>query len=62
MRRRTSLRHDLAEIQCRLRRIAVQNDRAHERLAMKYHREQVETEDSGELDARYEGRIRRGST
>jgi len=61
MRRRTSLKRDLSDIQRRLRRVAVLNDRAHERLAMKYHREEVvreagSCEDAGEVDARYEGR------
>jgi hypothetical protein len=50
---------DLPTIQRRLRFLQAVNDRAHERLAMKYHREEVaresgSTEPHGELDTAYE--------
>jgi hypothetical protein len=50
---------ELSDIQRRLRVMQSQNDRVHERLALKYHREEVAREAgpgqrNGELDARYE--------
>src|SRR5437868_7613159 len=36
-----SLRHELADIQRRLRRLAAQNDRMHEWLALKIHQDAV---------------------
>ena len=59
-----SLRKDLSEIQRRLRRKAAQNDRMHERLALKIHREAVVQEtasedDGGELDAGDQASLRR---
>jgi hypothetical protein len=56
---RTPISRDLPTIQRRLRFLQAQNDREHESLAMKFHREEVARESGsaeplGELDAAYE--------
>jgi hypothetical protein len=57
-------RRDLTEIQRRLRLIQAQNDRVHERLALRIHREQFARDTGhglchGELDARCEAGVKR---
>ncbi|TML99392.1 MAG: hypothetical protein E6G10_19205 [Actinobacteria bacterium] len=61
----SSIKRELSDIQRRLRCLQAQIDRAHEGIALKFHREEVinETADEdagGELDARCEAGPREG--
>jgi hypothetical protein len=60
-----SIKRDLSDIERRLRLVQAQIDRAHEGLALKFHREEVVKETAcgdaaGELDAQCEAGTKEG--